>query len=82
MIDTNTQKLVNRLKRVEGQVRGLIRMIDNRESLKNIFAQTKAIKSALSGVEQKLIEQELTAVKDSVSEDARNTITEIQKLLQ
>ena len=53
------KKIKNRLKRVEGQVRGIESMIDRKEYYRDITTQISAIKSALLSVENILIQNHL-----------------------
>lgn len=52
-------KLVRRLKIVEGQVRGLQEMLSSGTYCIDIITQTSAVKQALSGIEDALMEQHL-----------------------
>lgn len=56
----NKQKLVRRLKIVEGQVRGLQEMINKNTYCIDVITQTSAIKQALSNVEDLLMESHLS----------------------
>ena len=49
----------NRLRRIEGQIRGLQKMVEDDTYCIDIITQTSAIKSALSGVEDLLLENHL-----------------------
>jgi len=53
-------KLHNRLKRVEGQVRGLQKMVDEEKYCIDIITQSSAIRSALSVVEDLMLENHLS----------------------
>ncbi len=53
-------KLTSRLHRIEGQVRGLERMVDEEKYCIDIITQSSAIKEALSSVEDLLLENHLT----------------------
>ena len=53
------QKLIRRLKIIEGQVRGLQDMLENGEYCIDVITQTSAVKQALSGVEDALMEDHL-----------------------
>ena len=55
----NKQKLIRRLKIIEGQVRGLQDMIGNDKYCIDVITQTSAVKQALSGVEDTLMEGHL-----------------------
>jgi CsoR family transcriptional regulator, copper-sensing transcriptional repressor len=57
-IDTKKQ-LRNRLRRIEGQVRGLQKMIEEDAYCVDVITQTSAVKRALSGVEDQLMESHL-----------------------
>lgn len=59
IIMNNKQKLVRRLKIIEGQVRGLQDMIENDKYCIDVITQTSAVKQALSGVEDALMESHL-----------------------
>jgi DNA-binding FrmR family transcriptional regulator len=48
--DKHTRSIVNRLKRIEGQVKGLIRMSDEGRPCEDILLQIKAVQSALKKV--------------------------------
>ncbi|MCX6738490.1 MAG: metal-sensitive transcriptional regulator [Candidatus Parcubacteria bacterium] len=56
---TDTQKLIRRLKIIEGQVRGLQEMLEKDAYCIDIITQTSAVKQALSGVEDALMENHL-----------------------
>jgi DNA-binding FrmR family transcriptional regulator len=52
-------KLIRRLKIIEGQVRGLQEMIEKNVYCIDVITQTSAVKQALSGVEDALMESHL-----------------------
>lgn len=56
---TNKQKLIRRLKIIEGQVRGLQKMIDSGKYCIDVITQTSAVKQGLSNVEDSLMEGHL-----------------------
>ncbi len=61
------QKIARRLKIIEGQIRGLQEMLENNVYCIDIITQTSAVKSALSGVEDTLMENHLkTCVLDQI----------------
>jgi DNA-binding FrmR family transcriptional regulator len=53
-------KAVRRLKIVEGQVRGLQKMVSDEKYCIDIITQASAIKEALSGIENLILENHLT----------------------
>lgn len=55
----DTKKLVRRLKIIEGQVRGLQTMVENKTYCIDVITQTSAIKQGLSNIEDLLLEDHL-----------------------
>lgn len=61
--------ILRRLKIIEGQVRGLQEMVEKGEYCIDVITQTSAVKRALSGVEDTLMEAHLgTCVIDQIKE--------------
>ena len=52
--------IINRLHRIEGQVRGLQNMVDEEKYCIDIITQSSAIRSALSAVEDLMLENHLS----------------------
>jgi len=50
-----SQKTINRLKRAEGQIRGIIKMLDNGRYCIDILTQMQAVKSALAKAESEIL---------------------------
>ena len=83
--DKSKEKIIRRLKLVEGQVRGLQKMIENDTYCINIITQTSAVKQALSNVEDLLLENHLSGcilsqVKSGQTEKAKEEILKVYKL--
>ena len=81
----NSKKLIRRLKLVEGQVRGLQRMIEENKYCIDIITQTSAIKAALSNVEDILLADHLShcvvnQVKSGKAKKAQEEILKVYKL--
>lgn len=76
------QKLIRRLKIVEGQVRGLQDMLAKDAYCIDVITQTSAVKQALSGVEDALMEGHLrTCVVHQVKKgNERTAVKEILKV--
>ena len=53
------KKALRRLKIIEGQVRGLERMVEEEKYCIDIITQSTAVKQALSGIEDLLLEHHL-----------------------
>jgi len=56
---TDINAVVNRLKRIEGQVRGLIKMINDDKNCEDVLIQISSAKSALHKVGQLILEGHL-----------------------
>lgn len=67
------KKLVNRLKRIEGQVRGVLGMIESDSYCIDVLTQISAISSALSSFSKELLESH---IRSCVQEDVRAGGTE------
>ena len=63
------QKVSKRLKIIEGQVRGLQKMVDEEKYCIDIITQTQAVKEALSSFEDVMLENHLST---HVIEQMRN----------
>lgn len=76
------QKLAKRLKIIEGQVRGLQEMLRKDAYCIDVITQTSAVKQALSGIEDVLIENHLdTCVIQQIQKGKKNkAIGEILKV--
>jgi len=73
------------LKRIEGQIKGIIRMIERNEYCIDILNQTKAAKNALGNVENKILEKHLNeCIKESIKnpKNANKKIEELVKTLK
>ena len=57
--EKSKEKIIKQLKRIEGQVRGLQRLIDNDTYCIDVITQTSAVKQSLSSVEDALLENHL-----------------------
>lgn len=55
----NQKQLITRIRRVEGQVRGIERMIEDGREFSDLVVQLQAVKSAVLGIIQQLIEDRL-----------------------
>ena len=55
------QKIIRRLKIIEGQVRGLQEMVGSGEYCVDVITQTSAVKQALSSVEDTLMKGHLSS---------------------
>jgi DNA-binding FrmR family transcriptional regulator len=60
MVKDNKKALLRRLKIIEGQIRGLHTMVEDGEYCIDVITQTSAVKSALSSLEDALLEDHLS----------------------
>ncbi|MEK7103005.1 MAG: metal-sensitive transcriptional regulator [Patescibacteria group bacterium] len=79
------QKLIRRLKIIEGQVRGLQEMIEKGTYCIDVITQTSAVKQALSGVEDSLMENHLGScamkqIKGGNENKAKEEILKVYRL--
>ena len=56
---TNKPLLRNRLNRIEGQVRGIAKMIDENRYCIDVLTQVQAVRSALARVESEMLKDHL-----------------------
>jgi DNA-binding FrmR family transcriptional regulator len=81
------QKLLNRLGRLEGQVRGIARMVEDQRRSIDILTQIQAAKAALAKVENQLVREHLTrciegAVFNVDKKEQRKRAAELVELLE
>ena len=83
-INTSKQKLIRRLKIIEGQVRGLQDMLEKDAYCIDVITQTSAVKRALSSVEDVIMEEHLgTCVVHQMKQGKdKQAIGEILKVYQ
>ena len=85
MDDKNKDRVIRRLKLLEGQVRGLQKMIENDTYCIDVITQTSAVKRGLSTVEDLLLENHLggcilNQVKSGQTNKAKGEILKVYKL--
>ena len=78
------QKIIRRLKIIEGQVRGLQDMIEKDKYCIDVITQTSAVKQALSNIEDVLLEGHLghCAINQIKKGQTEKAIGEILKVYQ
>lgn len=80
-------KVIRRLKLIEGQVRGLQRMVSDEKYCIDIITQTSAIKEALAGVEDLMLENHLSThvieqIRSGKNKQAISEILKVYRLAQ
>lgn len=79
-------KLANRLSRIEGQVRGVARMVEEDRYCIDILTQVQAVRAALARVETELLKDHLDhciegAIVSGDAEEQRRKASELIELL-
>ena len=85
MNENNKAKVIRRLKLIEGQVRGLQRMVENDTYCIDVITQTSAAKQGLSNVEDLLLENHLEhcvfhQMRSGQTQKAKEEIIKVYKL--
>ena len=83
----NKPKLLNRLSRIEGQVRGVARMVDEGRYCIDVLTQVRAIRAALARVETELLKGHLDhciegAIVSGDRDEQRRKAAELIELLE
>ncbi|MFC5711886.1 metal-sensitive transcriptional regulator [Thalassorhabdus alkalitolerans] len=88
VVQPNKQQLLNRLKRIEGQVRGVHKMVEEDRYCVDILNQIAAINSAVNKVSLALLEDHTThcvskAVKENSGDEAISELMDVfQRLVK
>lgn len=81
--DKEQRDLMNRLKRIEGQVRGVEGMLESGAYCTDILMQVSAITSALNSFNKVLLANHLkTCVSDDIRNGKEETVDELVTVLQ
>lgn len=83
----NKIKTLRRLKRLEGQIRGIARMVEEDRYCVDILNQTAAAKAALKGVEKLIVEDHAShciegAIRSGNEDDQRQKFRELVKIIE
>jgi DNA-binding FrmR family transcriptional regulator len=74
--------LVNRLRRIEGQIRGIARMVESDVYCDDILNQITSVEAALSGVRKGLLEAHIrSCVVDQIEEGRYQVIDELMRTI-
>lgn len=72
------KQLVNRLKRIEGQVRGIRGMVENNSYCTDILIQAAAVNAALNAFNKQLLSEHIrTCVADNIREGNDDVVNEL-----
>ena len=76
--ESERKALLNRLKRIEGQVRGISRMIEADAYCVDILTQVTAVEAALSGFARAMLSEHImTCVVNDIKEGKLDTAEEL-----
>lgn len=80
--DEDKKKLTSRLKRIEGQVRGIIKMIDNDAYCPQILIQVLAVNNALNSFNKELLSCHIrNCVKADIENGDERAVEEFVKMI-
>lgn len=80
--DAEKNKLITRLKKIEGQVRGIIKMVENDEYCPKILIQVSAVNSALNSFNKELLNCHIkNCVKADIENGDERAVEEFTKMI-
>lgn len=75
--------LINRLNRIEGQIRGIKGMLENNAYCTDIITQVAAANAALNSFNKQLLSNHIkTCVIDDIKQDKTETVDDLLKTIQ
>ena len=76
------KKLINRLSRIEGQIRGIRRMVEESAYCTDILVQSAAVTAAMNAFNQELLSNHIrTCVAEDIREGKDETVDELVDLM-
>jgi len=84
---THSDKTINRLKRIEGQIRGIIRMLEDDRYCIDVLTQVQAVKAALSRAESEILKDHAagcvqSAIQSGDAQEQRKKVDELVDLFE
>lgn len=81
--DDEYKKLINRLNRIEGQIRGIKRMVEESAYCPDILIQVAAVNAALNAFNKELLANHIrTCVTQDIKDGKTETVDELLATLQ
>ena len=86
MHSPNKDQVLKRLSRIEGQVRGLSRMVEEERYCIDVITQISAVRAALKKVEEEVLRQHVAhcvehAIRSGDAEDQRRKVAELMDVI-
>ena len=76
--DEQKKKLINRLNRIEGQIRGIVKMVENDAYCADVLTQCAAVNAALNSFNKELLSSHMkTCVVRDIREGKEEVIDEL-----
>jgi DNA-binding FrmR family transcriptional regulator len=87
MTGEHKQQLLNRLKTIEGHVRGVQRMVEGDGYCMDLLKQTRAIRQALAKLDSLILEEHLrgcvtTAIQSDIVSERERVVRELLQLFE
>lgn len=81
------KKLINRMKRIEGQIRGIIRMVENDAYCNDVLIQSAAVNAAVNAFNKELLSAHIHTcvardIRDGKDEVIDELVATMQKLMK
>lgn len=76
------KSMSQRLNNITGQIEGVKKMIDNKKDCLQILTQLKAIKSAIGGVMDAIVEDQFDTCMKSLKNEDKKLLIKIKKYLK
>lgn len=80
-MDTNNKNLLNRLKRTEGQIRGIQRMIEEDKECIDIITQLSAVRSSIDRVMGFIVAENLKTCLENPEKDPQQQAKNIEQAI-
>ena len=79
--ESTKKDLISRLNRIEGQIRGMNKMIEDNRNCADILVQISAVNSALKSLGQELLENHMkTCMVNDIKNERLESINEVMDL--
>jgi len=80
-MNAERKKVLDRLRRIEGQIRGLQRMVENEAPCVDILTQVSAVTAAMKNTGNAMVQNHLQQCIHDVSKGSNEAMEEFQKAL-